>query len=110
MPASLQSCATGLPAALPASTCLRISMICSGLRLDFFMGVPLRITLTLRGPGRGGQTTRGLQPLSVVVIEGVVLGVVRVLELKEGRNVTFEALVVAVECREVADDKPSHAA
>src|SRR5690554_4193308 len=57
MPASLQSSATGLPAALPASICLRISMICSGLRLAFFMGVPLRITLTLRGPGRGGQTT-----------------------------------------------------
>src|SRR5690606_26169214 len=56
MPASLQSCATGLPAALPASICLRISMIRSGLRLAFFMGDPLRITLTLRGPGRGGQT------------------------------------------------------
>lgn len=30
-------------------------MICSGLRLDFFTGVPLRITLTLGGPGNGGQ-------------------------------------------------------
>src|SRR5690606_37512437 len=70
MPASLQSCATGLPAALPASICLRISMICSGLRLAFFMGVPLRITLTLRGPGRGGQTTIGLYKAELIRASG----------------------------------------
>lgn len=30
-------------------------MICSRLCLAFFKGVPLRINLTLRGPGDGGQ-------------------------------------------------------
>lgn len=36
---------------------VQISMTCSGLRLNFFRRVPLRTTVTLRGPRRRGRVS-----------------------------------------------------